>query len=117
MTAASYGSCVITDQLPPVPPAPRPRLGRRVRRDARRLALTLAALAAATGALFVVDGVRAGGIAIVVTLLVAIFGAGRLFGSHDEDVLEDIWLRSALAGLRAPADPDEADGSDDLYIA
>jgi hypothetical protein len=48
----------------------------------------------------------------------ALFGGCWLLGQHDDDVGEELWLRSVLAGLSAPMDADEPGSTDDdLYIA
>jgi uncharacterized membrane protein HdeD (DUF308 family) len=90
-----------------VVPAPTARIGRHLRRAARRVALLGAVAVALALALLAAAPPVAASIALVVAVVVVALGLCRLVAAHDADTREERWLRHVLGALRADRAVDE----------
>ncbi|MEA2246052.1 MAG: hypothetical protein QOH46_581 [Solirubrobacteraceae bacterium] len=100
---------------PPIVPAPASRIGRHMRRTARRLGATAAVMALVLAALIGFAGSVAVAIGVAAATNVLLVGACRLLGANMHDGAEERWLRHALHDLR-PADVDD-DEEPDLLVS
>jgi hypothetical protein len=93
-------------------PAPTARLGRHLRRAARRVALIAAVAIGFAVVLLVTAPPVASALALAVSVFILALGLCRLVAAHEADAGEQRWLRHVLDSLRADdaADEDEDHG-------